>query len=400
MVPWLFLKKGDFMRMLHTADWHIGKQLSNINLIEDQEYILKQIIQIIKEEKPNVLIIAGDIYDRSIPSVEAVNLLDKVFNEILLELNTPIIAIAGNHDNGERISFASDILKKDNLYIEGNLKPVVNKIVLRDEYGPVNFYVIPYAEPPYVRELYNNSDIKTYDDAMKEIIRSINQEIDLSQRNVAITHGFVIGLEEPETCESERTLSVGKAEYVSYEHFKQFNYTALGHLHCRQKAGDQRIRYSGSPLKYSVSEVKHRKGVELVDIDGDGNTSIRFIELKPKRDLRVIEGRLDELLAPDAYKNMNTEDYIHAVITDEGELIDPIGKLRAVYPNILSMERRAAVSRNKDSKTSAGKDFKQKTRLQLFKDFYESMTGMEFTQEKQKIMEKVISGLNNVERGE
>ncbi len=388
------------MRILHTADWHIGKQLNSTSLIEDQEYILKRIIEIIKEEKPNVLVVAGDIYDRSIPPVEAVELLDKTFNKILLELSIPIIAIAGNHDNGDRISFASGILKNNRLFIEGRLKPVVDKIVLEDEYGPVNFYVIPYAEPAYVRELYGDKDIKTYNDAMKSIIKGINQEMNTDQRNIAINHGFITGIEEPETCESERVLYVGGTDYVSYEHFKQFNYTALGHLHGQQKAGDERIRYSGSPLKYSFSEENHRKGIKLIDIDSDGNTSVRFKELKPMRDLRAIEGSLEELLAPSTYRGTNIDDYIHVRLSDEGELIDPMGKLRAVYPNILSMERGVPINRNKDSRTSAGEGFRQKSKLELFKSFYESMTDNEFTPDKARIMEKLINEMNKAQRSE
>ena len=388
------------MRILHTADWHIGKQLNSTSLIEDQEYILKRIIEITEEERPDVLILAGDIYDRSIPPVEAVELLDKTFNKILLKLNIPIIAIAGNHDNGDRISFASGILKNNKLYIEGRLKSNVDKIVLEDDNGPVNFYVIPYAEPAYVRELYGNKDIKSYNDAMKSIIGGINQDMDSNQRNVAITHGFITGIEEPETCDSERVLYVGGTDYISYEHFKQFNYTALGHLHGQQKAGDERIRYSGSPLKYSFSETRHNKGIKLIDIDSDGNTNIRFRELRPMRDLRIIEGNLNELLAPDTYRGTNTDDYVHAILTDEGELMDPISKLRSVYPNILSMERGTPINRNKDSRTSAGEGFRQKTKLELFKAFYESMTGNEFTPEKSNIMEKLISEMNKSGRSE
>lgn len=388
------------MRILHTADWHIGKQLNSTSLIEDQEYILKKIIEITMEEKPDVLVVAGDIYDRSIPPVEAVELLDKTFNKILLDLNIPIIAIAGNHDNGDRISFASGILKNNRLFIEGRLKSTVDKIVLEDDHGPVNFYVIPYAEPAYVRELYGDKDIRTYNDAMKAIMKGISQEMNLEQRNIAITHGFITGIEEPETCESERILYVGGTDYVSYEHFKQFNYTALGHLHGQQRAGDERIRYSGSPLKYSFSEERHTKGIQLIDIDSAGNANIRFKELSPLRDLRIIRGNIDELLAPDTYRGTNTEDYIHAVLTDEGELIDPIGKLRAVYPNVLSMERGTPINRNKDSITSAGEGFRQKTKLELFKTFYESMTGNEFTPEKSRIMEKLIDEMNKAGRSE
>jgi exonuclease SbcD len=391
------------MRIMHTADWHIGKQLNNVSLIEDQEYILNQIIKLIEQERPDVLLIAGDIYDRAIPPVEAVELLDRTFSKILLELETPIIAISGNHDNGERLGFASEILKKDKLYIEGNLKAEITRVVLHDEHGPVNFYCIPFFEPPLVREIFDDPEIKTSNDTMSKLMEAIENEVDWNERNVAIFHGFVIGIEQPETSESERTLSVGKAEYISYEHFKSFNYTALGHLHGRQKAGLDTIRYSGTPLKYSFSEVNHKKGIEVVDMDSEGNISTTFHLLTPKRDLQILKGSLDELMSPKfsaaGTSNSIREDYIHAILTDEGELIDPIGKLRSVYPNILSMEREVLQSSEIDSRTSAGKDFKQKTRLELFKDFYESVTGTIFTDEKERVMTKVISELNRAERG-
>lgn len=400
------------MRILHTADWHIGRQLNHISLIDDQKEILADIIDVIKQEKVDVLIIAGDIYDKSIPSVEAVNLLDWTFSEILLNLDVPIIAIAGNHDNGARLSFASDILKNGKLFIVGGLKENtsdkekatdkerVPKIVFEDKWGPVNFYPIPYMEPSIVKHLYGNDDIKNHNAAMEAVVRSI--EIELNQRNVAIAHGFVIGTEneKPITCESERTLTVGNVESVSYGYFKDFSYTALGHLHCRQKAGEERIRYSGSPLKYSVSEVDHKKGVELVEIDGDGKVSVEFIELKPERDLRVLKGSLEELLGLAGSGKINKYDYIHAKITDEGELLDPIGKLRAVYPNIISLERESPTTKEGDSKTSAGKDFKRKTKLELFKDFYEAMTGYEFGEDKEKIIDRVIREISEAERSE
>ncbi|AKL94045.1 DNA repair exonuclease subunit D [Clostridium aceticum] len=388
------------MKILHTADWHIGKIVNNVHMTKDQEYVLGQLVDIVLQEKPDVVIVAGDIYDRSVPPVEAVELLDNVFNRILLECKTPIIAIAGNHDSGDRVGFARKILKDHGLHIAGRLKKEIDKLILEDEFGPVNFYVIPYADPAEVREIFDQDDIKNHDTACKAIIDEINKTINLKERNIAILHGFVVGGQAPEESASERPLSIGGTEYITQEYFKDFNYTALGHLHGPQKVGGDNIRYAGSLLKYSFSETKHKKGVKLIELGEQGEVTVTFKELVPRRDMRIIRGELNKLLDGEAYKDTNVEDYLHVILTDEGELLDPINKLRGVYPNILSIEREVKTTKTKISKTSAGTGYKSKSTLALFQDFYTSIAGDMFTEEKKEIMLEVIKQVEKMEKGE
>lgn len=387
------------MKFIHTGDWHIGKIVNEFYMTLDQEYILNQLIELIAIEKPDALIIAGDLYDRSVAPVEAVELLDRTFSKILLELKTPIIAIAGNHDSPERLGFGSSILNAKGLYIEGILKEDIAKVVLQDEYGPVNFYLVPYADPPVVRELYGREDIRCHDDAMKCIIENIKQKMQENERNVMVCHGFVVGCEEPEISESERPLSIGGTEYIKAEYFNAFNYTALGHLHGPQKVGGDNIRYSGSLMKYSFSEVKHKKSVTIVNIDEKGKVSIDLKELKAKRDMRKIKGSLKDLLNPEVYKGTNLEDYINVILTDEGEILDAIGQLRAVYPNIMMLTRENSIRNNEPSKTAAALGYKQKSKLELFNDFYTNITGLEFSEDKKSVMVNVLEKVEKEEWG-
>ena len=386
------------MKIMHTGDWHIGKVVNEFHMTEDQEFVLNEIIDMIKEEKPDVLVIAGDLYDRSVAPVEAVELLDRVFNKILIELGTPIIAVAGNHDSPERLSFGSEILKSRGLYIEGILKKDVRKVVLKDEYGPVNFYLVPYADPAVVRDIFKNDNIKNHDDAMKAIIEVINRKIDLNERNVLVTHGFVRGEGEAELSDSERPLSIGGTDCVNVKYFEEFNYTALGHLHGPQKVTCEKIRYSGSIMKYSFSEVRQKKSVTIVNIDEHGNADISLKYLHPKKDMRIIKGEINNLLDPEIYKHADTEDYISAILTDEGEIMDPVSRLRAVYPNIMLISRESRMNRNEEAITSAGSGFQKKSKLELFKDFYENITGREFTEQKSQILSQVIEETEKSER--
>lgn len=357
---------------------------------------MNQLLQIIKEEKPQAVIIAGDIYDRSVAPVEAVELLDKVLGEIILDYNIPVLAISGNHDSPERLNFGSGILKAKGLYIEGLLKKDTTRITINDEYGPVNFYLLPYADAAVVRDVYEDSSIKTQQDAMKAIIERIQSTMDKTQRNVMITHGYVRGLEEPETCESERPLSIGGTDMVSYELFDDFCYTALGHLHSPQKAGRDNIRYSGSLLKYSFSEVKQKKGVNIVHIDDKGSVTIETRELVPLRDMRIIKGELKKLMDPEVYNAGNKEDYIKVILTDKGELLDPMRKLKSVYPNIMLLELEDRGSKgdyHRLCKTSRGK-----SKLELFAEFYKYINDMELAAESAEVLSRIIEEVEK--RGE
>lgn len=384
------------MKIIHTGDWHIGKIVNEYHMTKDQEYILDQFLHIVHEEKPNAIIIAGDIYDRSVAPVEAVELLDRIFSKIVLEDNIPILAVAGNHDSPERLNFGSGILKTKGLFMEGVFKKDTTKIILRDECGPVNFYLLPYADDAVVRDVYEDPEIRSQQDAMKAVTQRLSASMDKNERNIMITHGYVRGTEEPETCESERPLSIGGSDMVSYELFDDFCYTALGHLHSPQKAGRDSIRYSGSLMKYSFSEVKQKKGVNIVNIDENGAVDIKVRNLIPIRDMRIIRGELKNLTDPEVYKSANQEDYIKAVLTDKGELLDPMRKLKSIYPNIMLLEIEDRGGRGEyllSSQASRGR-----SKLELFSEFYKYINDAELAQESAGIMSKIIEEVEK--RGE
>lgn len=399
------------MKIIHTGDWHIGKIVNEFSMIDDQRYILDKLVELIKEEKPDVLLIAGDIYDRSIPPVEAVELLNETFSRILIDNKVKIIAISGNHDSGERVSFGNKILEKEGLYIEGTIGDCIKKITLQDSYGDVNFYMIPYVDPAVLRKKLNDDEIRNHNYAMKALIDSVKEDIDLNERNIIVSHGYVTSKREEalengdediyvvadlETSESERPLSIGGTDLIDSKIFDGFDYVALGHLHGRQRVGRDGIRYSGSLMKYSFSEINHKKGVVIVDINNNKELTIRQEELKAKRNMRIIKGPLEDLIKAGLDDDTNREDYIQAILTDDGEIIDPIGKLRTVYPNIMLL-RRDERRFNEESITSASSGYKNKSEYELFKEYYKSLGSGEFTEEKDQVLRDVI---NEVLRGE
>lgn len=379
------------MKIIHTGDWHIGKIVNEFSMLDEQKYVLEQLLSVIQKEKADALIIAGDIFDRSIPPVEAVELVDDVFNRVLLELKVPILAIAGNHDSAERLSFASRILTNNGLHIAGIFDRNIPCVTLQDDYGPVNYYMLPYTDPRNIRHMFDDNQISTHDDAMRKIIDNIGQAVNPNERNIMITHGYItqMGEQVQVTCESERPLSIGGTDFVSSSYFNMFNYTALGHLHAPQKAGAENIRYSGSLLKYSFSEVKQKKGVTVVDLDGSGKVVTKSVELIPRRDMRIIKGPIDELLKPEVYNSANTEDYVYAILTDKGELIDPISKLRTVYPNIMGLTKEST-NQKEANKTAATEGYKSKSKLELFEEFYDSIQGEPLSIEAAEIMTRII----------
>lgn len=384
------------MKIFHTGDWHIGKLVNGFYMTEDQEFIMEQLYEAIKKEKPQVILIAGDLYDRSVPPVEAIELLNKVLDKIIMELKTPVIALAGNHDSNERINFGSGLLKESGLYISGTLKKEIEKITIKDEYGPVNFYPIPYADPPIVRDLYGDEKIKNHDEAMKRILESIKNTKNKDERNVVIAHGYVTYLKNVEESatkleesESEKPLSIGGTALINAEYFDGFNYTALGHLHGPQKVGSDKIRYSGSLLKYSFSEIKQKKGITIVNLNNEGEVEVEAHLFKPRRDLRIIRGELKELLKEEISNLYNKEDYIKVILTDKGELLDPMAKLRSVYPNVMELVREERIINTSSSRTVAN-NVREKSRLSLFESFYEDITGEKCTEEDVEVMKKII----------
>lgn len=383
------------MKIFHMGDWHIGKLVNGFYMTEDQEFIIEQIYEAIEKKKPDVVVIAGDLYDRSVPPVHAVELLNKTMKKIVKDLNTKVIALAGNHDSNERLEFASSLLCDSGLYIVGNLKRKIDKIVLEDEHGKVNFYPIPYADVPIVRDLFEDENIKTHDLAMQKVISEILNDFNEDERNIAVAHGYVTQMKEDnfealEESDSEKPLSIGGTEYINAKHFEKFNYTALGHLHGPQKVGSDRIRYSGSLMKYSFSEVKQKKGITIVDIDENGDVDIEIYDLKPRRDFRIKTGTLDEIIKGFDNSSENYEDYIKVILKDKGELLDPMAKLRSIYPNVMELTREERVSRN--SSRNVATNIKEKSKMTLFKNFYEDIMDETCSEDEMIIMGKIIEG--------
>ena len=381
------------MKIFHMGDWHIGKLVNGFYMTEDQEFIIEQIYKAIEKEKPDVVLIAGDLYDRSVPPVHAVELLNKTMKKIVKDLNTNVIALAGNHDSNERVEFANSLLRDSGLYIVGNLKRKIDKIVLEDEYGKVNFYPIPYADVPVVRDLFEDENVKTHDLAMQKIISEILNDFNEDERNIAVAHGYVTQMKEDnfealEESDSEKPLSIGGTEYINSKHFEKFNYTALGHLHGPQKVGSDKIRYSGSLMKYSFSEVNQKKGITIVDIDENGDVDIEIYNLKPRRDFRVKTGTLEEIIKGFDNSSENYEDYIKVILKDKGELLDPMAKLRSIYPNVMELTREERVSRN--SSRNVATNIKEKSKITLFKNFYEDIMDEGCSEEEINVIEKII----------
>jgi len=375
------------MKFIHTADWHLGKIVHGVHMTEDQRYILKEFINIIEEENPDAVIIAGDLYDKSISPTEAIELLNEVLHQIVIELNTPILAIAGNHDSAERVEFGSSFMEKEGLHIVGKFQTPFKKVIMNDEFGEVHFYLIPYVEPSIVRYVLQNDDIHSHDDAMKAIINRIrDEELDSSARNVFVGHAFVTNNGQPsdEETEGERTLAIGGAEYVSHHNFQHFNYTALGHLHRAHYVGNQSIRYSGSPLKYSLSEENHKKGCLIVELNGEGEVSVTKRDFNPKRDLRTVEGTIEEIR-----KQPINEDYVFVKLTDEYMVVQPMEQIRTVYPNAMHVSRKRI---NAESTIESKKyvEKQSKNQLELYQSFYKEMTNDELSEENEEFMKEIL----------
>lgn len=391
------------MKIVHTGDWHIGKVVNEFSMIEDQRFYLDRIIDLLKEEKADVFIIAGDIYDRSVPPAEAVELLDNTLNKIILELNIPVLAISGNHDSPERLSFGNKLLVDKGLYIEGIFKKEIKKVTLKDEHGNVNFYLLPYVDPAKIRLAFSNDEIKTYDDGMNFLMNNLRNQINEKERNVLITHGYVTYCSEDnndrllQVCDSERPLSMGGTELIDCKCFEFFNYVALGHLHAPQKVGSDKVRYSGSLLKYSVSEWKQKKSVSVIDLNGDGQVRVHLKELPVIRDLRVIRGPLEELLKRENHQGTNLEDYIFVELTDEGEILDAISKIRSVFPNVMGLKMINLVGGDLESKTAASGNFREKSMEELFYEFYINLKGKPMDEDRVKEISRL---LREVEGGE
>ncbi len=389
----------NFMKIMHTADWHIGKLVHGVRMTNDQKYILEKMVQYMEEVKPDVLIIAGDLYDRSIPPTEAVALLNNILTEIVVRLKIKVIAIAGNHDSPERLNFGTKILEEKGLYILSQGTKVVEPIKIGDADGEVLFYPFPYMEPAVLRELYETDEINTHEEGFFHRLKAIKEAMDTRTRKVCIAHGYITGAESLSRSESERPLSIGGTEAVDVELFKGFNYVALGHLHQAQQVKYPYIRYAGSLMKYSFSEVHQGKSITVVDMDAQGKTTIEQVNFQPLKDMRRIKGTLKQLINPEVYQQASTEDYIMATLTDTGALIDPIGTLRQVYINTLCLERESICDKEKEKKEGL-LGMTEKKPAKLFQEFYTEVTGKNFDVKRQEQVETIFNAVLEKERKE
>ncbi|KYG57731.1 exonuclease SbcCD subunit D [Planococcus maritimus] len=372
------------MKFIHTADWHLGKLVQGVHMTEDQRFVLAQLIEAIEQERPDALVIAGDLYDRAVPPTEAVRLLDDTLATIVLDMGVPVIAVAGNHDSPSRLDFGSRALKSNGLHIAGPIRREFEPVVLNDSAGEVHFHLVPYTDPSRVRHVLEDPDIKTHDDAMKAITGRISEGLDPLARHVFVGHAFVTprGEQEDNTSDSERPLAIGGAEHVSAQHFKPFHYTALGHLHKAHYVLNETIRYSGSPMKYSISEEHHQKGFLIVELAADGSASVEKRLFDAKRDMRSVEGTISEITAHE-----RSEDYVFVTLLDETPVLYPMEKVRSVYPNAMHVQRKTFAK--EASESTIGKRRKMDP-MQLFNAFYEEVKGDAPSEETAELFGEVL----------
>lgn len=383
------------MKILHTADWHLGKLVHQLHMTQDQSYILDEFIRIVKEEKPDAVIIAGDLYDRAVPPKEAVELLNETLMKLIYDIKVPVLAITGNHDSPDRLNFGSTMFKKQQFYLQAKLDGALEPVTLQDEHGDVHFYLIPYIEPADARAYFEDESIQTHHDAMSTIVERIENDIHADERQVLIAHAFMAGGMESES--EERLTMLGGTPYIDATLFSSFSYVALGHLHQPQRVTDEKIRYAGSLLKYSFSEANHKKGVTLVELDENGVSNIREEKLAPKHDMRIKEGYLNDLLEEsDDY----SDDYLHIKLLDDGQLMDPMGKLRKVYPNVLSLERVGFLGQHIQSQRSTVKERQQMSHEELFESFYKEVKGKDLDDQRKKYVSETIQKVLAEERGQ
>lgn len=321
------------MKLIHLADLHIGKRVNEISMIEDQRYILKQVLECVAEEQPDGILIAGDIYDRMVPSVEAVQLLDTFLTE-LSNQKVPVYLISGNHDSAERVSFGAKLLTKSQIYMATQYQGKMEKVTMQDAYGRVNLYLLPFLKPAQVRAVWKEEaeGISTYQDAIDFVMAK--EEINPEERNVLVAHQFVAGAQ---TCDSEER-SIGGLDQIAATSYQVFDYVALGHLHGPQQVSRKTIRYAGTLLKYSFSEIHHKKSITIVELREKGQVEVRQRPVHPLHDMRQLRGNYEELVKRENYENTDTEDYLRIILSDEEDIYDAVGKLRVIYPNLMRLE--------------------------------------------------------------
>lgn len=352
------------MKFLHLADLHLGKRVNGFSMLEDQAHILRQILAILDDEQPDGVLIAGDVYDKSVPSVEAVGLLDGFLTELRAR-GVPVLLISGNHDSPERLAFGGRVMDSCGIHISPVYDGALAPVTLHDAFGPVHVWLLPFVKPAHVRRWFPGADIESYTDAVAEAVA--HMDIDTAARNVLVTHQFVTGGARS----GSEELSVGGTDNVDSGVFAPFDYVALGHLHGAQHIGRETIRYAGSPLKYSFSEARQHKSVTVVTLGEKGDVQVRTVALTPLRELREIRGSYDELTARSFYEHTTyRSDYLHLILTDEQDVFDAISRLRTIYPYLMTLDYDNARTRAAGG-MSVPAETERRTPLELFEALYQ-----------------------------
>ena len=373
------------MKFLHLSDLHIGKRLESASFLEDQEWILKSILQIVDDTQPHAVLIAGAVYDKSAPSGEAVTLFDDFLCR-LAQRNVPVLIISGNHDSPERLAFGNRLMAPAGVYLSPVYNGQIRPVVLTDEHGSVSFWLLPFVRPANVRHFYPEAEIATYTDAVRVAIE--NMDIDPAGRNVLITHQFVTGA----SAAGSEDAIVGGIDSVDASIFEVFDYVALGHIHGAQNIGSDRIRYCGTPLKYSFLETHHKKSVTLVHLEEKGQLRLEVLPLTPRLDLREIRGTFRELTSPDFYSQTATQDYLHVILTDEEDVHDAMGQLWVIYPNILHLSYDNTRTRQNQIVGGAS-SVQEKSPLELFEEHYIKLNNQPLSDEQREFVQKLIIGI-------
>lgn len=369
------------MKLAHLSDLHIGKIVNGFSMLDDQAYILTQILQILDQEQPDALLIAGDIYDRSVPSTEAVTLFDQFLTE-LAKRKLKTFIVSGNHDSAERTAFAAKLIDQSGIHFSPVYNGEVSQFTLQDEYGPVHIYLLPFLKPAVVAQCFPDDEIKTYADALGVAIREM--QLDLQERNVLVAHQFVTGALRSDSEEK----SLGGTDNIDAEVFADFDYVALGHIHRPQKI-TANIRYSGSPLKYSFSEQPYEKSVTIVGLGPKADLQIRTIPLVPQKDLQEIKGTFNDLVTKSYYEKLKCDDYFHIILTDERDVLDAVDKLRVIYPNLMQLDYDNARTRAGEINLANDRT-EQISPLDLVKEFYQEQNNQALDGPALKIVEDAI----------
>jgi len=373
------------MKLIHLSDLHLGKRVNEVSMIEDQEYILHQIIRIIKDENADAVLLSGDIYDKSVPSAEAVTLFDEFLSR-LAQMKVQVFAISGNHDSPERLAFGNRLMEGAGIYMSPVYNGNITPLQLSDEYGTVNFWLLPFIKPAHVKRFHPDDAIESYTDAVRVAVEKMG--IDTTKRNVLLTHQFVTGAA---TCESEE-ISVGGSDNVDASVFDSFDYVALGHIHGPQNIGSNKIRYCGTPLKYSFSEANHYKSVTVISLGAKGELELHTTPLTPRHDMRVIRGSFAEVTDKAFYEGTANDDYLQVILTDEEDIPEAIGKLRVVYPNIMKLTYDNTRTRT-NQLIDGAENVEQKSPLQLFAELYEQQNNQPMSEEQSSFTQGLIESI-------